>query len=31
LEVVLVGGLAVVVQGAPVTTFDVEVVHVIFG
>jgi hypothetical protein len=26
-EVVLVGGLAAVVQGAPVTTFDVDVVH----
>jgi hypothetical protein len=26
-EVVLVGGLAAVVQGAPLTTFDVDVVH----
>jgi hypothetical protein len=26
-EVVLVGGLAAVVQGAPITTFDVDVVH----
>ena len=26
-EFVLVGGLAAVVQGAPVTTFDVDVVH----
>jgi hypothetical protein len=30
-EVVLVGGLAAVVQGAPVTTFDVDVGHVVFG
>jgi hypothetical protein len=27
LEFVLVGGLAAVVQGAPLTTFDVDVVH----
>jgi len=26
-EFVLVGGLATVVQGAPLTTFDVDVVH----
>ena len=26
-EMVLVGGLAAVVQGAPITTFDVDVVH----
>jgi hypothetical protein len=26
-ELVLVGGLAAVVQGAPVTTFDVDIVH----
>ncbi len=26
-KVVLVGGLAAVVQGAPLTTFDVDVVH----
>jgi hypothetical protein len=26
-ELVLVGGLAAVVQGAPITTFDVDVVH----
>jgi hypothetical protein len=26
-EFVLVGGLAKVVQGAPLTTFDVDVVH----
>jgi hypothetical protein len=27
IEFVLVGGLAAVVQGAPVTTFDVDIVH----
>ena len=26
-EFILVGGLAAVVQGAPVTTFDVDIVH----
>ena len=26
-EFVLVGGLAAVVQGAPITTFDVDIVH----
>jgi len=26
-ELVLVGGLAAVTHGAPVTTFDVEIVH----
>jgi len=27
IELVLVGGLAAVVQGAPITTFDVDIVH----
>jgi hypothetical protein len=27
IEFVLVGGLAAVVQGAPVTTFDIDIVH----
>ena len=26
-ELVLVGGLAAVVQGAPITTLDVDIVH----